>query len=156
MNKKTISVLIKLMIIILGITGIACCLMMPRILDYILPGFSKRTHTYWLIFLITTAVPCFFSLFPAWKISDNIGNDSAFCNDNAKYMKYIGVFMLFDTVLILLSNIIFYCTGLSFTAFFIAFFLIFAIFFALSSCSFALSSLLKNASDLQEQSDLTI
>lgn len=156
MDKKTIAVLIKVMIFMLGITGIACCLMMPRILDYILPGFSKKTHTYWLIFLITAAVPCFFSLFPAWKIADNIGNGSAFCNNNSKYMKYIGIFMLFDTALILISNIMFYFMGLSFTAFFIAFFLIFAIFFAISSCSFALSSLLKNASDLQEQSDLTI
>jgi hypothetical protein len=156
MNKKVISVCVKSIIVLLCVTGIACCIMMNRIIDYLLPGFSAATHYYWLLFLIFCAAPCFIALVPAWLISSNIGKGKAFCKQNATYMKAIAVLMAIDSIIIFAMNIIFYAIGMSFFAFFIAFFLIFAIFFALSTCSFALSSLLNNASELQEQSDLTI
>lgn len=156
MSKKAISISVKTMIILLAVTGISCCFMMKRIIDYLLPGFSGTTHYYWLIFLIACSVPCFCALVPAWLISSNIRDGNSFCMQNAKHIKEIGIFMAIDAVLILIMNIIFFALGMSFTAFFIAFFLIFAIFFALSTCSFALSSLIANASELQEQSDFTI
>ncbi len=71
-------------------------------------------------------------------------------------MKWIGYFMLSDTAIIFIMNIVLFCLGRAFPALFIAFFLIIAIFFAMTVCAFALSSLLKNATELQEQSDFTI
>lgn len=156
MNKKTISYLLKSMLILLMLTGSGCIAGMKRIVDYLLPGFSRITHTYWIIFFIICAVPCFISLIPVWKISTNIGNNKAFCKENAKHMHLIGILTAADTVFIFIMNIAFYIMGRSFFAFFVSFFLIFAIFFALSVCSFALSSLLHNASELQYQSDFTI
>lgn len=156
MSKKAISISVKIMIILLAVTGIICCFMMSRITEYLLPGFSGTTHYYWLVFLIICALPCFCALIPAWIISSNIRDGKSFCMSNAKNMKIIGIFMAIDTGLIFVMNIVFYLIKLSFPALFVAFFLIFAIFFALSTCSFALSSLIANASELQEQSDLTI
>ena len=156
MNKKTISYSIKAMIILLMLTGASCLAGMKRIVDYLLPGFSRVTHTYWIIFFIICAIPCFISLIPAWKISTNIGNSKAFCIENAKHMHLIGILTAIDTVIIFIMNTAFYVIGRSFFVFFVSFFLIFAIFFALSVCSFALSSLLHNASELQYQSDFTI
>ena len=144
------------MTILLAVTGIACCWMMRRILDYLLPGFSNATHTYWLYFFYVCAIPCFCALVPAWRIADNIGKRKAFCKENAKYMKHIGIMMAFDTAVIFVMNLAFFLAGLSFKAFFISFFLVFAIFFAITVCALALSSLLENASDLQNQSDFTI
>ena len=156
MSKKTISYSIKAMIILLTLTG-ACFLSgIGRIVDYLLPGFSRTTHTYWIIFFIICSVPCFLSLIPAWRVSTNIGNNKAFCMENAGYMKAIGILMGIDTAFVFIMNTSLFIMGRSFFAFFLSFFLIFAIFFALSICSFALCALLNNASELQHQSDFTI
>ena len=156
MTKKAISVSIKAMLILLCATGIACLVMMPRILDYLLPGWSPTTHRYWLYSIYLCSVPCFLSLLPAWLISNNIGKNRSFCNENSVLMKCIGIFMSVDTAAFLIINIALYALGRSFTAFFIAFFLINAVFFALAVCALSLSSLLSNASELQDQSDFTI
>lgn len=156
MSRKLISAMVKTTIIFLAITGVICCVMMPTIVKYILPGFSSRTHLYWTVFLIISSIPCFCALLPAWKIADNIKNSKAFCQNNAKMMHLIGIFMALDTILIFIVNIIYLVCKISFIYLFSAFFLIIAIFFALSVCSFALSSLIANATELQIQSDLTI
>ncbi|MFR5876998.1 MAG: DUF2975 domain-containing protein [Eubacterium sp.] len=156
MSKKSISISVKSMIVLLVLTGIACCIMMNRIINYILPGFSGTTHYCWLIFIITCAVPCFCALIPAWIISSNIRDGKSFCLSNVKHMKEIGILMTIDTILVFVMNIVFYILKMSFPALFVAFFLIFAIFFSISVCAFALSSLIRNASELQDQSDLTI
>ena len=156
MTKKTISISIKATLILLCATGIACLVMMPRILDYLLPGWSPATHRYWLYSIYLCAVPCFLTLAPAWLISGNIGHNNSFCVQNKTLMKAIGILMGIDTVIFLLTNTVLYIAGRSFTAFFIACFLINAIFFALTVCALALSSLLSNANELQEQSDYTI
>lgn len=156
MSKKKISTIIKIMVILLALTGMCCCIMMPRITEYLLPGFSTSTHCYWLVFIYLAAIPCFAALIPAWLISNKISKNNAFCKSNARYMLIIARLMAVDSALIFCANIAFYAMGLSFFAFFVAMFLIFAIFFAISSCAYALSSLIDNATDLQEQSDLTI
>lgn len=156
MSRKLISTMIKATILFLAITGLICCVMMPTIVKYILPGFSAKTHLYWSAFLTISSIPCFCALVPAWIIADNIKKSKAFCQNNAKMMHLIGIFMAVDTVLIFLVNIIYLIAKISFIYLFSAFFLIIAIFFALSVCSFALSSLISNATELQIQSDLTI
>jgi uncharacterized membrane protein YuzA (DUF378 family) len=156
MSKSTISIMVKIMIIALAITGGICCYLMFDIVGYLFPGFSYKSHLIWTIFVEIAAIPCFLSLIPAWLISNNIRDNYAFCYSNVKLMKIIGIFMGIDSLIILLCNIIFYAIGISFYFMFIGFFLIFAIFFALSVCAFALSSLIGNATQLQVENDLTI
>lgn len=156
MSRKMISAMVKTTIVFLALTGILCCVMMPTIVNYILPGFSGRTHIYWSVFLIFSAIPCFGALIPAWIIADNIKKSKAFCKSNAKMMHLIGILMAVDTSILFMVNILYFICKISFVYLFSAFFLIIAIFFALSVCSFALSSLIANATELQIQSDLTI
>ncbi|MBR2278593.1 MAG: DUF2975 domain-containing protein [Eubacterium sp.] len=156
MTKKTIGTLIKTAIVLLGIAGFICCLLMPRILDYILPGFSPYTHKVWLYALYICAAPCFAALFPAWRIAGNIADNKSFCKENAKHTKVIGILMAADTALVLITDTLLFAIGRSFLALFISFSLIIAIFLAASVCAFALSSLLDNAAVLQDQSDYTI
>lgn len=156
MSRKLISAMVKTAIVFLAVTGLLCCIMMPAIVTYILPGFSGRTHLYWSIFLIIVSIPCFCALIPAWKIADNIKKSKAFCQNNAKMMHLIGIFMAVDASILFFVNILYFICKISFIYLFSAFFLIIAIFFALSICSFALSSLIANAAELQIQSDLTI
>lgn len=156
MSKKTISQCMKAAILLLGVTGIICCAMMGRIIDYMLPGFSPMTHRLWLYVLYLCAVPCFLSLVPAWLTAGNIGKNHSFCLQNAKYMKLIGCLTLFVAAALGIGNIIYYCIGRSFFAFFLACFLPVAVFGTAAVCAFALSALLKNATELQDQSDWTI
>ena len=156
MSKKAIDISIKAIIILLGITGLLCCILMKRILDYMLPGFSPMTHRLWLYALYLCALPCFASLVPAWMIAGNIGNNKSFCIENALYTKAIGVLMLADTALVLITNTLLFLIGRSFFALFISFSLIISLFLAVSICAIALSSLLENAAVLQNQSDYTI
>ena len=156
MNKKLIDILLKVTIIILFLSGLICCFAMKRILNYILPGFSPMTHRMWLVALYVCALPCFASLIPAWLIAGNIGANRSFCNENALYIKAIGVLMAINTVIIAVADAVLYIIGRSFFALFISFSLIIAIFLAISVCAFALSSLINNAAVLQDQSDYTI
>ena len=156
MKKKTIGVLIKVAIILLALSGLLCCVLMRRILDYILPGFSPLTHRMWLTALYICAVPCFAALVPAWLIAGNIGNNKSFCKENAVYTKWTGIFMAADTALVAVSDTVLFALGRSFFSLFVSFSLIIAIFLAVSICAFALSSLLENASVLQNQYDYTI
>ena len=156
MSKKLIAVLIKVTILILFLSGLICCFAMKKILNYILPGYSPMTHRMWLVALYVCAMPCFTSLIPAWLTATNIGINRSFCNENAVYLKSIGVLMAIDTVLITAADAVLFILGRSFFALFISFSLIIAIFLAISICAFALSSLIKNAAVLQDQSDYTI
>ena len=156
MSKKLIDILIKVTILILFLSGLICCIAMKRILNYILPGFSPMTHRIWLVALYICALPCFASLIPAWLIAGNIGANRSFCNENALYIKAIGVLMAINTVIIAVADAVLYIIGRSFFALFISFSLIIAIFLAISVCAFALSSLINNAAVLQDQSDYTI
>ncbi len=156
MDKPTISKIIKFAILMLGLTGLLCCTLMPRILDYILPGFSPVTHRMWLYALYICAVPCFASLVPAWLVAGNIGRDKSFCPENAKHTKIIGFLMAADTVLTLLTDCILFALGRSFLSLFLSFSLIIAILCSVSVCALALSYLLGNAAVLQNQSDYTI
>jgi len=156
MKKKTIGILIKIAIILLALSGLLCLVMMRRILDYMLPGFSGMTHRMWLMALYTCAIPCFAALVPAWLIAGNIGTNKSFCKENAHYTKWVGILMSVDTVLIAAANAGLFVLGRSFFALFISFSLIIAIFLSISICAFALSSLLDNATVLQNQSDFTI
>ena len=156
MNKKTIGILIKIIIVLLALSGLLCCVLMRRILDYVLPGFSPMTHRMWLMALYFCAVPCFAALVPAWLIAGNIGENKSFCKENADYTKAIGIITAIETVMIVVFNAVLFIIGRSFFALFASFSLIIAIFLAVSVCAFALSSLLENATALQNQSDYTI
>ena len=156
MTKKTIGILLKVVIILLALSGLMCCVMMQRILNYILPGFSPMTHRTWLMALYVCALPCFASLVPAWLIAGNIANNKSFCKENANYTRLIGIFMAADTILAAAADAILFICGMSFFHLFAAFILIIAILLAISICAFALSSLLDNAAVLQDQSDFTI
>ena len=156
MTKRKIGILIKASIVLLGVAGFICCLLMQRILDYVLPGFSPITHNMWLYALYVCAAPCFAALYPSWKIAGNIQNNKSFCRENARHSKVLGYLMAIDTVLVVVTNTLLFAIGRSFLALFISFSLIIAIFLAASICAFALSSLIDNAAVLQDQSDYTI
>lgn len=156
MSKRTISVMMKIMMIFIALTGAVCLIMMRRILDYLLPGYSLITHNFWLYALYGCAVPCYIALYPAWRIAGNIGKNHSFCKENARYMTFLGILMLLVTVMLFSTNLVYFLMGRSFMAFFFAFFFIIALFFAVTVCAFSLSSLLDNASELQNQSDFTI
>ncbi|MBQ9227978.1 MAG: DUF2975 domain-containing protein [Eubacterium sp.] len=156
MTKQTVTILIRVMLILLAVTGLVCLLMMHRIVEYLLPGFSVRTHSYWLYAIYACAFPCFMALLPAWRIAGNIRRNRSFTLSTAKSMRAIGWLMVCDTVLVLITNTVLYAIGRSFFAFFIAVFLIVACFFAAAVCAFSCSYLLRNATSLQEQSDFTI
>lgn len=156
MNKKTITVLLKTMIAVLGVLGVVCCFNMPSIVDYIFPGWSPFTQRLWLGIFWVSALPCFVMLIPAWRIAGNIGKNQSFCRANVRHTRLLGVLAAVNTGNLALANLITMANGRSFFAFFLSFFFIVAVFFALSVCAFSFSYLLGNAVTLQEQSDFTI
>jgi hypothetical protein len=110
----------------------------------------------WLIFLLLTAIPCYIFLFYGWKISVNIDNDRSFCEDNAQHLKKMAYLALGDTVFFLLGNIVYLFLGMNHPGILLGSFLIDFVGVAFSVGCAALSHLVKKASDLQTENDLTI
>lgn len=134
---------------------------------WFLPMVLKDTLTelggpagYWgvcaLIWL--TAVPSFMCLGKFWGICTRIGRDQSFCPENAAALKRMSQFMLADTVLYAVFLIWFCFSGWAAEAAWLFFPILLAIFICvtLTVLCAALSHLVKRASDLQEEQDLTI
>lgn len=159
MKKKTITLSVKIMIILLAAGGLAVCIAMPKIVglfEQYIKGFTATFKTVSSIVLIAQSVPCFVALIPAWKIADSISKNKAFSALNCKRLKLIGILMCVDAGFIFALDGGFCSIGMSKIFLSSVFILISFIFTALGICALGLSALTNNAAELQEQSDLTI
>lgn len=159
MEQKSLSKWLKLILIGVGIGGLVVyALVIPMYgfnLRSVYPEFSSRFWP-WLIFLWVSGIPCFMVLYYGWKISTNIGNDHSFTMENANLLKSISVLAASDAGFFFIGNIILLLLNMSHPGIVIASFIVVFVGVAVAVTSAVLSHLVKKATVLQEESDLTI
>lgn len=161
MSQKALSNWLKTIIILMAICGMIIFIyVFPfLIVPIIIKQISNTTvdaFSLWTTILSINAIPCYIVLFFGWKIANNIGKDKSFTVKNSKYLEYIMITALLDSIFFLIANIVMLhikmSTGLIFV---IAIIMIFAgIVIAITAA--CLSHLVLKAAKLQEQNDLTI
>lgn len=159
MEQKNLSKWLKCIIIGVGICGIIVyAFVFPfcgTSLKEMYPEFSNRFWP-WMIFLWISGIPCFAVLAFAWKVATNIGLDKSFSDENAKLFKWISVLAASDSVFFFIGNVLMLLLNMSHPGVVIASLVVVFIGVSVTVASAALSHLVKKASVLQEQSDLTI
>ena len=132
---------------------------LPSVLRQVLDGQAGK-GVYWgtCIFIWITAIPCFLCLVKFWVVCSRIGENKSFCRENAEALKQMSHYTLADSVLYALFLAVFcvlgwYSLGIGYL---FGIVLILFICITLTVLCAALSHLVYNASQIQEDQDLTI
>lgn len=110
----------------------------------------------WLFFLWGTGIPIFIALGFGWKVAANIEEDRSFTADNAKILKWISWLAAADSGYIFMGNVVLLFLNMNHPSTFLMLLIVVFLGVAVTVAAAALSHLALKASDLQEQSDLTI
>ncbi|MBQ3379141.1 MAG: DUF2975 domain-containing protein [Clostridia bacterium] len=159
MGQRTLSVLLKVIICLIGVCGLVIYLaVIPMYGNMLVDKYPEYAGAYqpWIIFIWLTAIPCYIDMFLVWRIADNIGRDKSFSRKNAAYLKWISFITAADSLVFFAVNIIFVMAGISHPG--VALASLIVVFFGVAVCviSAALSHLVMKAALLQEENELTI
>lgn len=159
MNHKVLSVWMKLILIGLGISGLAFYFVaLPVIGESFADAYPEYSYAFWpwLIFLWTTSLPCFAVLPIGWIISESIAKGKAFTLLNSRLLRTVGILAVADAAFYFTGNIVFLFLNINQFGIVLASILISFFGISVAVAAFALSSLTKNASDIREENELTI
>ena len=160
MKQTSLSKWLKFIIFGVGICGIIVYALVIPMIGRTVAAAEKGEFDYcywpWLIFIWATGIPCYVALIFAWKIAGNIGADQSFSLANAKLLKWISVLAAGDAVLFFVGNVVFLLLNMNHPGVVLFSLLIVFAGVAVAVASAALSHLVMKATELQEQSDLTI
>ena len=159
MLKSTLSKWLKFVILGMVLCGTLIYFWgFPTIGHIIIRNYPEFSFCYfpWLIFLWTTAVPCYFVLFLMWRIARSIAQNKAFSHKNAIRFKRIAQLAVGDSTFFLIGNILFLVFNMNHPSVVLCSFGIVFMGVTISVICSALSYLTSKAASLQEQSDLTI
>ena len=159
MEQKTLARWLKLVIVIVGLIGLAVYFVIIPSYGVSLrsqyPEFSGRFWP-WLIFLWLTGVPCYTALVLGWRIAGNIGRDASFSMMNARLLKWIAYLAAGDSVFFFLGNLALLFLNMSHPGVVLGSLLVVLAGAAVAVAAAALSHLVRKAAALQEDRDLTI
>ena len=159
MEQKGLSNWLKAIIIGTGICGVIFYLVLVLgigreiILEY--PEFSSWFLP-WAVFIIICLIPCYLTLAMGWRIANNIGNDRSFIMENAVKLDLVSKLAAGDSVFFFMGNIVLWLCGRNHPGMVIASLFISFAGVVISVGMAVLSHHTRKASELQEQSDLTI
>lgn len=152
MTQKSLSKLLKALIITVGVFGAAMLFYAANVLFTVF----EELAPYIVPFLGICIIPCYAVLIYSWGVAKNIGNDKSFSYSNAKFLKYNAVLATCDTLFFTAGTLALLLLKKAPATFWgIAVIVVF--FGVAASIVFAsLSHLVFKAAELQEQSDLTV
>ena len=159
MKPDLFSKCIRIVIVGTTLIGLLCCFyLIPELgmtFRYKYPEFSYWVLP-WSILLYVCAIPCFAAMVISWRIAGNIGRDNSFCRENANLFKVFSILALADSGVFGLGSIVFTLLGMNHPGLLLIDFLIIFAGLAVFVITAALSYLVAQATDLKEDSDLTI
>ena len=159
MNQKTLSRWLKCILAVVSLCGLIVCIVVIPIfgehLRTLYPEFSNRFFP-WLIFLWTSSIPCFTVLVFAWRMATNIGKDRFFSDQNARLFKWTSILSVVDAGFFFVGNVLLLLLDMNHPSVVFASLVIAFVGVAVAVVSAILFNLVKKATVLQEQSDLTI
>ena len=159
MEQRTLSKWLKFVIIGVGICGLCIYFgILPSYGGSLASQYPEFSGCYWpwLIFLWITAIPCYAALVFGWKISENIGRDKSFSQENAKHLAWIAKLAAADSAYFFLGNIVLLLCNMSHPGIVLLSMLVVFAGVAVTVAAAALSHLVLKAAALQEESELTI
>lgn len=159
MNQKSLSKWLKGIIIATAIVGAGLYLLfLPWVgRDLAADNPDKESWFWpWLIFLLTTGIPCYIVLIKGWAVSTNIGKDKSFSHENAKHLKSISTLTLIDIGYLFVGNVVFLLLDMSHPSVILASLLVMFCGIVFAVAAAALSHLIEKAATLQDENDLTI
>jgi len=106
--------------------------------------------------VLISCIPVYWALFAAWNIFTRIGLDRSFCDENARDMRTISILSAIDGGYFLIGSIAVTLLVTGHPTILLLFAALSLAAFILSGVSAALSLLIRKASRLQEENDLTI
>ena len=159
MKQKTLSRLLKLAIIVVGVCGLfVYAVILPSYGQSIVAQYPEFENRFlpWLIFLCLSGVPCYTVLILGWIITGNIANDESFTLKNANLFKWISWLALGDSIYFFAGNVFLLFANMSHPG--VALMSLIVVFagITIAVAAAVLSRLIERAACLQEQSDLTI
>lgn len=159
MEQKTLSRWLKAILAGAGLCGLLAFAVVVPLFGLSLreqyPEFSNRFYP-WLAFLWAAAIPCFAALAAAWKITENIGKDRSFSEENAALFPQDLHFIRGGRRIFFAGNLALLLLDMSHPS--VVLFSLVVVFggIAVAVAAAVLSHLSKKAALLQEQSDFTI
>jgi hypothetical protein len=159
MEQKTLSKWLKLILLGMGICGLAVYLMVvPSFGDSLRSQYPEFAGRYWpwLIFIWVSGIPCYAVLVLGWRIAANIGRDASFSLENARFLRSIAVLAALDAAYVFLGNLAMLFLDMSHPGVVLLSLLVVFAGAAVAVAAGALSHLVRKAALLQEENDLTI
>lgn len=163
MSKTEMSLLLKTVIIVIALTGLAACaLWYPFSISLTIFGVASQAATQlekaemWiqLVFYWAASLPCFVILIYYWKIADYIKKDNTFSSDVAKLLRISTKILSVDLIIFFVGNGVFCVLGINdfvLINFLIALFGAFVV-----ALMWVLSYLVKDAALLKEENEGTV
>ena len=159
MSQKHCANMLKAFVVLVAVVMAAIYFgLAPYIAVSIVHNYPEYIQAFWpwLGFVLLSAIPVFWALTEAWVIFSRIGLDRSFCMENANSMRRISILAAVESFYLMAGNIALSIFVVNHPSVFL-FFTVLA-FFALMICGVcaALAMLIRKASTLQEENDLTI
>ena len=159
MEQKTLSKWLKLILLGMGICGLAVYfLVVPSFGDSLRSQYPEFAGRYWpwLIFIWISGIPCYAALVLGWRIAANIGRDASFSMENARFLRSIAILAAVDAAYVFLGNLAMLFLDMSHPGVVLLSLLVVFAGAAVAVAAGALSHLVRKAALLQEENDLTI
>lgn len=159
MNQRTLGIWLKSILIGVGICGLIVFLCVVPIIGRNIALLNPE-YEYcfwpWTIFIWLCALPCYLSLFWAWKISSQISRDNSFSQINAEYCKKIMIAALVDSGLFFLGNVVLLLLNMSHPGVTIFSTIISFVGIAIAVASAVLSHLISKAAIIRSENEATV
>lgn len=156
MSQKTLSKLLKVMLVILSFCALCVYVVFTLSLVFAQEQELIEMRVHWLIIILATAIPVCFAVYYAFLTAANIGKDKSFSQENAKNLGRIALLAAIDSAWLAICNVVMIFFNMHHPGVFIVLTGVIVIGSAISAAAACLSHLVKKAASLQEQSDLTI
>ena len=159
MSQKSCANILKIIVLIAAAAlAVVYFVLAPTVATDTVRNYPEYDFAFWpwLLFVLISSVPVFWALGQAWMIFSRIGLDRSFCRENADSMRLIAVLAAAEGAYLVLGDILLAVFVVTHPGIFLFFLLLALAAFMVCGVCAALSMLIRKASALQEESDLTI
>ncbi len=156
MTQKKLANWLKGIIIGVGLCGFIVYLyVVPFLGKDIVNNMPEFSYCFWpwLVFVWTTAIPCYLVSFWGWRIAIEISKDNSFSTANATNLKKIMIATIADSALFFAGNIIFLFLNMNHPGTLLFSIIVCFAGVAVAVISAALSHLVKKAANLKDENE---
>lgn len=158
-KQNELSLWLKLIIILCGCFGLLFCIYIgPETGRAVLLSSESLKGLYkpFVLFIWITGIPFFSALFLGWKICSEIASDKSFTVKNANRLKRISILSMTEGILYIGALLYIFVAGRYHTSVLVILLLILFFSVVISIFTSLLSHLIRKASEIKDDNDLTI